>query len=317
VSGKKTTHIKDISDLFRLSLCILASIVVYAAGYITHRLNNYDLGINQNFLTFLFDNQIIPPTGLFIGFFIPFSLVAANHTVNDYFDYEGDVINERIDRPIARGSISLNTARNLVIGLYSFAFFLTAILVFLYRLDIVLLFLVPILIFIGISYNLGIKRYGLLGNIWVSIGYVFPFLIGPFLVGMDDFAALNILVLCAFVFFLALGREILKDIMDIEGDKKEGMRSAAIVYGARWAARLSFTSFLITIFLGVSLMFLAYKNNIIFFIGLSLLSLLLIYTSIILIRNPDLETGIKGRKYTRWSLWWATAVAFLSSFFLP
>ncbi|MFX0115899.1 MAG: UbiA family prenyltransferase [Candidatus Hodarchaeota archaeon] len=317
MSEQKRAIVKDISDLFRLSLCFLASIVVFAAGYITHRLNNYDTGIYQSFFEFLTENEVLPPEALLISFFIPFSLIAANHTINDYFDYEIDVANNRLDRPIVRGAISLANAKKIAVGLYSSVVLLSAILVFIYGLNVFLLVLVPFFIFLSVGYNLGVKELGLLGNAWVSIGYVFPFLIGPLIIGMDEFALVNILVICTFIFFLALGREILKDIMDIEGDIKAGMRSVAIAYGPHWAARLSALCFLITLFLGGLLMFMGFKNNEIFFLGMIALSVLLLYTGIAMMRNPDQETSIRGRKYTRWSLWLSTGIFFISSFFLP
>jgi geranylgeranylglycerol-phosphate geranylgeranyltransferase len=312
-----SSTLKDVADLIRLHHCVLASIVVFAASYITHRLNYYESGDAQNFLAFLADNPVLPPEGLFLGFWITFALIGATHSINDYFDYEIDIANERFDRPIVRGAISRESAKNGAIGLFAFALFFSIILVAFFELDAILLPLVVMLIFISVSYNYGVKRHGLLGNAWVSTGYVFPFLIGSAFVGMDTFAAANIIVICAFIFFLALGREILKDIMDVEGDKKSAMRSVAIINGAQWAARLSFLCFIITMAFGVVLMFMGFKNNPLFLIGMIILSGFLLYTGILVIRNPDVATTAKGRKYTQWSLWLATSVAFFSSLFLP
>jgi len=64
------------------------------------------------------------------------------------------------------------------------------------------------------------------------------------------------------------------------------------------------------------MLFLGFRNNLVFFTGFTLLVALLLYTTVLLIRDPTLETATKGRKYTRWSLWWATALIYLSSFFI-
>ncbi|MFX0125369.1 MAG: UbiA family prenyltransferase, partial [Candidatus Hodarchaeota archaeon] len=158
---------------------------------------------------------------------------------------------------------------------------------------------------------------GIIGNVWVSTGYVAPFLMGTLLVGiLNDWVFLNIIVICLFILFLALGREVLKDIMDIEGDLETGKRSVAISLGSHWAARISGMIYVVSIFFGSLLLFLGFKNNLIFLTGFILLVVLLIFTTILLIRNPTLETAVKGRKYTRWSLWWATALIYFSSFFI-
>ncbi|MFX1514970.1 MAG: UbiA family prenyltransferase [Promethearchaeota archaeon] len=313
------SRIKDISDLLRISLCFLASLVIMIAGYLSYRLN----GVNevnfspQNFFDFILNNEIVPLDGVLLGLLVPFSMIAGTHVINDYFDYPNDVLNQRFDRPLVRGTISLNTARNLAIGFYIIAFLVTIIEVAFYGLSPLLILFALFFIGLGVGYNLGVKKYGIIGNTWVSTGYVAPFLMGTLLVGiLNEWVLLNILVICFFILFLALGREVLKDIMDIEGDLETGKRSVAISLGSHWAARISGLIYLVSILLGSLLLFLGFRNNFVFFIGFILLITLLIFTTILLIRNPTLETAIKGRKYTRWSLWWATALIYVSSFFI-
>ena len=313
------SKIKDFSDLLRISLCFLASLVIMIAGYLSYRLN----GVNevnfspQNFFDFILNNEIVPLDGVLLGLLVPFSMIAGTHVINDYFDYPNDVLNQRFDRPLVRGTISLDMARNLAIGFYVLAFLVTIIEVAFYGLSPLLILFALFFIGLGIGYNLGVKKYGIIGNTWVSTGYVAPFLMGTLLVGiLNEWVLLNILVICFFILFLALGREVLKDIMDIEGDLETGKRSVAISLGSQWAARISGLIYLVSILFGSLLLFLGFRNNFVFFIGFILLIALLIFTTILLIRNPTLETAIKGRKYTRWSLWWATALIYVSSFFI-
>ncbi len=313
------SRIKDISDLLRISLCFLASIVIMIAGYLSYRLN----GVNevnfspQNFFEFILKNEIVPLDGVLLGFLVPFSMIAGTHVINDYYDYSNDVLNQRFDRPLVRGTISLHVAKNLAIGFYIIAFLVTIIEVFFYGLSPLLILFAIVFIGLGVGYNLGVKNYGIIGNIWVSTGYVAPFLMGTLLVGiLNDWVFLNITVICFFILFLALGREVLKDIMDIEGDLETGKRSVAISLGSHWAARISGIIYIVSIFFGSLLLFLGFRNNWIFLIGFVLLVALLLFTTILLIRNPTFETAIKGRKYTRWSLWWATALIYFSSFFI-
>ncbi|MFX0016284.1 MAG: UbiA family prenyltransferase [Candidatus Hermodarchaeota archaeon] len=311
--------IKDISDLLRISLCFLASIVIMIAGYLSYRLN----GIikpdfrPQNFVEFILKNEIVPLDGVLLGLIVPFSMIAGTHVINDYFDYSSDVLNHRFDRPLVRGSISLKMARNIAIVFYFLALLITIIEVIFYGLSPLLILCALFFILLGVGYNLGIKDYGIIGNIWVSLGYVAPFLMGTLLIGiLNEWVFLNIIVICFFILFLALGREVLKDIMDIEGDLQTGKRSVAISLGPHWAARISGFIYCVSIFFGFLLLFLGFQNNLVFFTGFIILVVLLFVTTILLIRKPTLETAIKGRKYTRWSLWWATALIYLSSFFI-
>ncbi|MFX0182224.1 MAG: UbiA family prenyltransferase [Candidatus Hodarchaeota archaeon] len=311
--------IKDISDLLRISLCFLASFVILLAGYISYRFNriNETNGITQNFLQFILQNEIVPIEGILLGVFVPFLLIGGTHVINDYYDFENDKLNQRSDRPLVRGTIKPKTARNLAISFYILAILITIVEVIIYQLSILFILAALFFAILGIGYNLGIKKYGILGNIWVSTGYVAPFLMGTIIVGLvNDWVILNVLVLCFFILFLALGREILKDIMDIEGDIATGKRSVAIVMGPSSAARISGVIYVLSVISGSLMLFLGFRNNWVFFIGFILLVFLLMATTIMLIQKPTLENAVKGRKYTRWSLWWATALIFLSSFFV-
>lgn len=311
--------LKDISDLLRISLCFLSSIVVLIAGYVTFRLNNIvnQNSSSQNFVQFIFLNDRLPFEGILLGLVIPFLLIAGTHVINDYFDYANDKINQRLDRPLVRGTITPQIAMFLAAIFYLVSFIISILLVVFYNLTFLLILAVLLFIILGVGYNTGIKKYGFIGNLWVSIGYVAPFLMGALLVGIkDNLVILNIIILSCFILSLALGREILKDIMDIKGDLETGKRSVAIILGSRSAAIISGLIYLIGMILGASLLFLAFKNNWIFLPGYALLVLLIIFTLIIVIRDPSLENAIKGRKYTRWSLWWATALIFFSSLIL-
>ncbi len=313
------TRIKDISDLLRISLCFLASFVVLLAGYVAYRLNGVQTTnfVPQDFASFILHNELVPFEGILIGIMVPFLLIAGTHVINDYFDYENDLLNKRLDRPLVRGSVSTRTALALALSFYLIALAITIIETLLW-LPLHFILATVSFILLGIGYNFGIKKYGLIGNIWVSMGYIMPFLMGTIIVGLvNEWVILNITVLCFFIFFLALGREVLKDIMDIEGDKLTGKRSIAIVMGAHWAARISGVIYILSILCGFLLfLFLGFKNNVIFIFGFFFVIVLLLGTTYVLNNDPSLENATKGRKYSRWSLWWSTGLIFVSSFFI-
>ncbi len=95
---------------------------------------------------------------------------------------------------------------------------------------------------VGVGYNY-IKHTGFIGNMWVSIGYVAPLFIGFFLLEPnDELIILNCILMITATFFLATGREIIKDIQDYEGDLKSDLNSLAVKIGTQKA------SFVATVF---------------------------------------------------------------------
>jgi len=81
-------------------------------------------------------------------------------------------------------------------------------------------------------------------------------------------------------FFATLGREIVKGIVDLEGDKIAGVRTIAIVWSPRTAAVIS--SVLMMIAVVLSLILFAYPVSYVRFI---LFSALIITTDIIFIKS--------------------------------
>ena len=101
--------------------------VVALAGYIAYRLNVYGDGNSLSFLEFLINpSPNLPVDGVIIGLLIPFLIVTAHQVINDVFDYESDLANNRYDRPIVREAISLKGARNIAIIEYLLSILLTA-----------------------------------------------------------------------------------------------------------------------------------------------------------------------------------------------
>ncbi|MDY7081052.1 MAG: geranylgeranylglycerol-phosphate geranylgeranyltransferase, partial [Halobacteria archaeon] len=148
---------------------------------------------------------------------------AAGNTINDYYDAEIDAVNNP-KRPIPSGRLTRKEAFRL-----STAMFFTAVV-------IVIAFLPTLAIAIGIvnlvalvGYSLHLKRMPFAGN--ATVGYLTgsAFLFGGAAVGGIEFTV----VLFLLASFATIGREIVKDIEDIEGDRKAGARTLPIVWGKR------------------------------------------------------------------------------------
>ncbi|MFX0170865.1 MAG: UbiA family prenyltransferase [Candidatus Hodarchaeota archaeon] len=306
------TRVKDYFDLFRFSLGILSCIAVLAAGFIVYVLN----GNSPNFIKFFFNNGVLEWPGLVLGLLATLLLTSAIEAINDVYDVETDIANKRYDRPIARGAFSREYVRNLTSLFFIISVLIIVTLVLLYQVTIILLLFTLFCVLVGIGYNY-IKRTGFIGNMWVSIGYVAPLFIGFFLLKPnEDLTILNCFLILTATFFLATGREIIKDIQDYKGDLESQLNSLAVKIGPEKAGFVALLFFVIAILCATLAGIIVYQN-LIFWLLLAVLIMILSMTSYTILTEPPASGGKKARKYTRWSLWIALGTFLLGIFFIP
>ena len=144
------------------------------------------------------------------------------NAINDYFDREIDAVNQP-DRPIPRGAISAKGALGVSAGLFGVA-------------TLAALTLPPAAIAIAVFNLLALVAYtelfkGLPGIGNLLVGYLTgsAFLFGGAAVG-EPFGAGALFVLAAVA---TLTREIVKDVEDVRGDRRAGLRTLPIVVGER------------------------------------------------------------------------------------
>jgi len=306
------TRFKDYFDLFRFSLGILSCIAVLVAGFIVYVLK----GNSNNFIEFFFNNGVLEWPGLVLGLLATLLLVSAIEAINDVYDVETDIANKRYDRPIARGAFSREYVRNLTSFFFIISVLIIATLVLIYQVTIVLLLFTLFCVLVGVGYNY-VKRTGFIGNMWVSIGYVAPFFIGFFLLKPnEELIILNCLLMLTASFFLATGREIIKDIQDYKGDLESQLNSLAVKIGPEKAGYVAMAFFGIAVVCASIAGIMVYQN-LIFWLLLAVLIIILSMTSYTILTEPPASGGKKARKYTRWSLWIALGAFFLGIFFIP
>ncbi len=172
--------------------------------------------------------------GFLCGFFISGSAIVWN----DYFDLEVDRVNTP-DRPLPAGLLSPTEA--IVLAGVTALLGLAAS----YLLGIPAFVLCILFWIIGFLYNWKFKEAGLLGNLMVSSSAGITFILG----GMAAGAPWNRIVWCFawMAFFIDLGEEIAGDAMDMEGDKKRGSRSIALVRGRTFALTVSGSLFVLVV----------------------------------------------------------------------
>ncbi len=220
---------------------------------------------------------------------------AAGNVINDYFDYQIDLINKP-ERPIPSGRISLNGARN-----YAYLLFLIGTLCgFLISLltsnwiPFIIVLLADVVLYL---YAYKLKSTPLIGNLAVGFMTGFAFIFAGFSLNNPDIIVTSI-YLGFFAFVMTTARELVKDIEDMEGDKAEGAKTLPIIYGEKITAALAF----ILIIVDCALCPLLYYINIFGFyylIVIAIAVIIFIYCAILIIRNQDRATAAKVSKYLK------------------
>ncbi len=294
----------DIYDLTRLPLGIMGAVAGLTAGMIVVLVHHPDPSKNTIFLVF----ELLPQYWelAVLGLAIPFLIVGASMAINDYHDYEADQINNRMDRPLVRNP-DLRPDYVLILSLLMIAtgIFLSF---FLFMDNLLVVFGVTIFSLLSISYNIWTKERGLLGNMTVAACDMAPFILALIAMagkegGTDFSTAITVLIMATITFFGVVGRELIKGIMDIEGDRAANSHTFAVKYGPKRAVQLASLFFMIVIVIAPVPLFLKFQNNIFYAVFMLIAIVLLFYSVFILLRDQSVATGKKGRTYTRTALW--------------
>ncbi len=149
---------------------------------------------------------------------------AAGHTVNDIYDLAIDRVN-RPKRPLVAGALSVRGAWAEYIVLVAAA---VIVAILLPRWAVVWIVAWIVLLHL---YSASLKRMYLAGNALVAAVAASGFLMGAY-AGRDAGAGV---LPAAYTFLFVMGREIVKDADDVEGDRTLGAATFPIVSGTRRA----------------------------------------------------------------------------------
>jgi len=224
--------------------------------------------------------------GLAYGFLTGFMLTAASMTINDYYDWQIDAVNEP-KRPIPSGLIKPRNAL-MFAAILSILSFVAAYLTNLYCL---ITAIVAWMILAG--YTTVGKRSGLPGNFLVSVCVAIPFIYGSIATVAE--VRLNVLLFASMAFLSNTGREITKGIVDVKGDTTANVKTMAVRYGEKKAA-IAAASFY---FLAVMLSPIPWLLNLVsfWFIPLALITDIgLAASSFMLLKDPSRENARKIKK---------------------
>ncbi|EMA40345.1 prenyltransferase [Halococcus morrhuae DSM 1307] len=154
---------------------------------------------------------------------------AAGNAMNDYFDREIDRINEP-DRPIPRGAVTPRAALWFSVLLFGGA------VVFALALPFVAIAIAVVNLIALVAYTELFKGLPGVGNLVVGYLGGSTFLFGAAAVGRITEA---VVVLFALAALSTVAREIVKDVEDVAGDRREGLHTLPIAIGKRPALWLA------------------------------------------------------------------------------
>jgi geranylgeranylglycerol-phosphate geranylgeranyltransferase len=161
----------------------------------------------------------LPLSAAFISAFI---ITAAGNSINDYYDSEIDKKNAP-QRPIPSGGISKKGALSFALLLFFLGVIVAAF---------VNIWTIALASFNSVAlifYARNLKGMVFWGNLDVSYLTGSTFIYG----GLAAGAPLVTVFLFLLAFLINMGREIIGDVEDIVGDKKEGIKTLAIKVGAK------------------------------------------------------------------------------------
>jgi len=166
-----------------------------------------------------------------LTFFTALFLEASTFALNDYYDLDIDRKNNRLDRPLVRGDLSPKSA------LYLFFIFFPLGLICSFFVNNTCFVIALITALLAVLYDAKMKKIKLIGNFYIAYVMAIPFIFGGAAVVSNEtlfFEIDPVIYIIALIAFVAgSGREIMKDVMDFEGDKEKGVRSFPKYIGTR------------------------------------------------------------------------------------
>lgn len=164
------------------------------------------------------------PAKLLFAFLTALFLQMSTFSLNDYLDLEIDKRNRRVDRPLVRGDLKPKDA--LIISMVLFPLGM-AFSIFVNPICFIIALVSGLL---GVAYDFKMKKIKYVGNLYIAYTTAIPFIFGSLSVSSLHYA---VIVLAMIAFIASLGREMMKDIMDIDGDRAEGVKSIPMYLGER------------------------------------------------------------------------------------
>jgi geranylgeranylglycerol-phosphate geranylgeranyltransferase len=164
----------------------------------------------------LLDPEYLVPVVL--GMWVPFSVTAGGNALNDYMDHHVDEL-AHPERPLPSGRLEPGSALWFAMGLFIEGVVVAALIVTFTDIDLLPLLVAVLAVTSLVAYEIAFKYRGLGGNVTVAYLSALTFVFGASVVAEPDHEAwATVLVLFALALFASAGREVTKDVQDMEAD---------------------------------------------------------------------------------------------------
>ncbi len=164
---------------------------------------------------------------------IVFAFIGGGNALNDYIDREIDKT-AHPERPVPSGRMKPEEARNAGVAMLAASFIVSF-----FTFDIACIAIVAVAVALMVSYELFLKQRGFVGNLTIAILTGMVFLLGSALVG-DVMANA---VVAAMACLVSIGREIAKDIEDMDSD--EGRKTLPMSIGVKASSAIACMFFIL------------------------------------------------------------------------
>jgi geranylgeranylglycerol-phosphate geranylgeranyltransferase len=225
--------VNAIWELMRLEHGVMLAIAIFIGSLIGLQ--------SQGNLSF----QNFPISNFILTFFTALFLEASTFALNDYYDIDIDKENKRRYRPLARGDLQPKTA------LYLFYLLFPLGLLCSFFVNLICFIIAFITAFFAILYDVYLKKIKLLGNFYIAYVMAIPFVFGAAAIINTNFLITPIdpavLIVAMIAFLTGSGREIMKDVMDFEGDTTSGVKSFPKYIGVKKSNAVSSIFYLIAV----------------------------------------------------------------------
>ncbi len=231
------------------------------------------------------DLPSVGATVVLLSFSTGFFISASAMVLNDIADIEIDRVNAP-NRPLVRGDISIRVAL-----VCHFIFALAGVF------SSALIGMWPLIIavagwILSAFYDLWGKKSGFPGNFLVALATSLPF---PYALAVAGRIDRSILVYWTMVFLTVLGREIVKDIADVEGDRVAGVSSLPIIIGERSAAVIAGILYLSAVTISPLPVLWSEVSFLSYIPLVAIVDVILVSETIRIIRRPDRENAVKSK----------------------
>jgi len=173
-------------------------------------------------------------------FTVAFLIGSGSNAINDYYDRYIDQLNKPW-RPIPSGLIDATTAYVVSIALLAIGVALS------FSVSLLNTLIALVASVLSYLYSQRLKKIILLGNVIVAFLTSLAIIYG----GLASNITIHVCIASLYAFLLNIGREFLKGIEDVEGDKRYGVKTLATVLGSKNAFMISMTIFLSLILLSL------------------------------------------------------------------